>query len=158
GKVLQVIPVGVAPFMICFTGVDRAYISNWGGDPPGANDPQGLTSKTLVKVDPRTSLANHGSVSVLAKVGGGWEQTKTIAVGLHPSGMVASMSGRFVYVANANSDTVSVIDTKKDQVVETISCRPEHRLPFGSGCNAVALSPGGETLYVANGSNNCVAV
>src|SRR5439155_5930374 len=99
-----------------------------------------------------------GSVSVLAKVDGTWRQTKSITVGLHPSGLTASATGRFVYVANANSDTVSVIDTKKDEVVETINCRPAHRLPFGSGCNALALSPGGETLYVANGSNNCVAV
>jgi YVTN family beta-propeller protein len=72
--------------------------------------------------------------------------------------MAASRDGRFVYVANANSDTVSVIRTDTDEVAETIPCRPEGRLPFGSGCNAVALSPGGETLYVANSTNNCVAV
>src|ERR1700735_3147830 len=72
--------------------------------------------------------------------------------------MVASKSGKFVYVANANSDTVSVLDTSKDGVSETIKCRPEARLPFGSGTNAVALSPDGGTLYVANGTNNCVAV
>src|SRR5262249_40352854 len=35
---------------------------------------------------------------------------------------------------------------------------PESRLPFGSGSNALALSPDGGTLYVANGTNNCVAV
>ena len=57
------------------------------------------------------SVANHGSVSVVTKVGAEWKQTKTIAVGGHPSGMTASKNGRFVYVANANSDTVSVIDT-----------------------------------------------
>ena len=61
-------------------------------------------------------------------------------------------------MANANSDTVSVIGTDTDEVVETISCRPEGRLPFGSGCNALALSPDGATLYVANGTNNCIAV
>src|SRR5207245_219190 len=83
---------------------------------------------------------------------------KTIAVGLHPSGMTVSKSGHLLYVANASSDTVSVIGTSSDLVLETIKCRPEARLPFGSGCNAVSLSPDGETLYVTNGSNNCVAV
>jgi hypothetical protein len=34
----------------------------------------------------------------------------------------------------------------------------EARLPFGSGCNALALSPDGGTLYAACGTNNCVAV
>src|SRR5262249_23682427 len=37
-------------------------------------------------------------------------------------------------------------------------CRPEARLPFGSGSNALALSPDGTMLYVANGTNNCVTV
>jgi YVTN family beta-propeller protein len=158
GKVLQVIPVGIAPFTVVFAGSDRAYVSNWGGDHPGKDDPQAPSSKTPVKIDPRTGVANHGSVSVLAAVEGQWQQVTTITVGLHPSGMCVSKTGKFVYVANAASDSVSVIDTKKNEVVETISCRPEARLPFGSGCNALALSPDGGTLYVANGSNNCVAV
>ncbi|HZE21352.1 MAG TPA: hypothetical protein VE082_04800, partial [Desulfobaccales bacterium] len=58
----------------------------------------------------------------------------------------------------ANSDSVSVIDTGTDSVVETISTRPAGRLPFGSGANALALSPDGGRLYVANGTNNCLAV
>src|SRR5205823_5251805 len=56
------------------------------------------------------------------------------------------------------SDTVSVLDTHTDAVVETVVCRPAARLPFGSGPNAVAVSPDGSTLFVANGTNNCVAV
>jgi len=79
-------------------------------------------------------------------------------VGGHPSGIAASKSGKFVYVANANSDTVGVIDTATDKVVETIDCKPEAKLPFGTGSNAVALSDDGLTLYVANGTGNCVAV
>ena len=157
GRVKQVIPVGVAPYMICATAA-RCYVSNWGGDPPSAGDPQLKSSKTPIRVDPRTNVANHGSVSVLSQVNGAWTQSKTISVGLHPAGMVLSRNGRFLYVANANSDTVSVIETASDTVLETIPCRPEGRLPFGSGCNALALSPDGGTLYVANGTNNCIAV
>ncbi len=158
GKVKQVVPVGVAPFTVYFPRPDRAYVSNWGGDHPKKDDPQGGSSRTPVRIDPLTGVANHGSVSVLAPVDGQWKQVKSITVGLHPSGLTGSRTGKFLYVANANSDTVSVIDTSTDQVTETIACRPEHRLPFGSGCNALALSPDGRTLYVANGTNNCVAV
>ncbi len=158
GKVHQIVPVGVAPFTIVFPRPDRAYVSNWGGDHPTADDPQAPSSKTPVKVDPRTSLSNHGSVSALTLELGKWKQTKSITVGLHPSGMIASKTGKFVYVANANSDSVSVIDTATDTAIETINCRPENRLPFGSGCNALALDPTGHILYVGNGSNNCVAV
>ena len=49
-----------------------------------------------------------------------WKQTKSIPVGGHPSGIAVSPDGKFVYVANANSDTISVIDAARDAVVETI--------------------------------------
>ena len=158
GQPQQRVQVGVAPYMACSPRPDRCYVTNWGGDPPKETDPQEPTSGTLVRVDPRTRVANHGSVSVLAPVPGRWQPIKTIAVGQHPSGLIASKTGKFLYVANANNDTVSVIDTGRDEVVETISCRPEGRLPFGSGTNALALSPNGRDLYAANGTNNCIAV
>jgi YVTN family beta-propeller protein len=158
GKVTTSVAVGVAPFMVVQLRPDKVYVSNWGGDPPKEGDPKGNTSGTEVRVDPRTNVANHGSVSVVTKAGDDWKQTNTIEVGLRPSGMALSKGGKFLYVANASSDTVSVIETDQDAVVETIKCRAEARLPFGSGCNAVAVSPDGGTLYVANGTNNCVAV
>lgn len=151
------VPVGVAPYMPLVVG-DKVYVSNWGGDRPGKDDPAAKSSGTEAKIDPRTSVANHGSVSVVMKTVQGWRQVTSIPVGGHPSGMAASPTGRLVYVANANSDTVSVIDTARNQVVETIDCKPEGKLPFGTGANAVAVSPDGRALYVANGTNNCVAV
>ena len=158
GKVEYAVPVGVAPYAICRAAPGRCYVSNWGGDPPAAADPQAQSSGSPIRIDPKTGIANEGTVSMLGKVAGRWQQLKSIRVGLHPCGMTLSPKGRFLYVANANSDSVSVIDTHTDQVVETISCRPEARLPFGSGSNALALSADGRTLYAANGTNNCVAV
>ncbi len=157
GEVEARVPVGVAPYMPVVVK-EKVYVSNWGGDHPTKDDPTSKSSGTPTKIDPRTSVANHGSVSVVEKVGGEWKQTKTITVGGHPSGITASAKGKFVYVANANSDTVSVIDTATDKVVETIDCKPEAKLPFGTGSNAVALGADGLTLYVANGTGNCVAV
>jgi YVTN family beta-propeller protein len=158
GSPTQAVAVGVAPYTVCCPRPDRAYVSNWGGDPPRPGQPLAMSSGTPVRIDPRTGVADRGTVSVLAREGDRWVQRQTVRVGLHPSGLAVSPSGRFVYVANANSDTVSVIDTGSDEVVETIPCRPRSRLPFGSGTNAVALAPDGTTLYVANGSNNCIAV
>jgi YVTN family beta-propeller protein len=158
GKVRQTITVGVAPYMVCCPRPDRCYVTNWGGNPPATDDATGDTSGTPIRIDPRTRVANDGTVSILARTDGQWTLLKTLRVGLHPSGMALSPGKRFLYVANANSDTVSVVDTRSDEVVETISCRPAARLPFGSGSNALAVSPDGGTLYVANGTNNCLAV
>jgi YVTN family beta-propeller protein len=158
GKVVDAVTVGVAPYAVCRLRPDKVYVSNWGGDPPAAGSPSARSAGTPVRIDPRTRVANDGTVSVLVRAGAGWKRSKSIRVGLHPSGLARSPDRSRLYVANANSDTVSVIDTATDTVVETIACRPEARLPFGSGSNALAVSPDGKTLYVANGTNNCVAV
>lgn len=157
GELQSRVTVGVAPYAPLVVG-EKVYVSNWGGDHPRPGEAIHTTSASPVKTDPRTSVANHGSVSVVTMQGDAWKQTKSISVGGHPSGVAASPNGKFVYVANANSDTVSVIDTAKDEVVETIDCKPEAQLPFGTGSNAVALSPDGQMLFVANGTGNCVAV
>ena len=157
GKPLgESIAVGVAPFGVVVAPGGKAYVSNWGGDLPRDGEPQAPSSKTAVKIDPRTGAAASGSVSVVDLDAG--KVVKTIATGLHPSGLALSPDGRFVYVACANSDTVDVIATNDDAVVETIAVRPEARLPFGSGPNALAVALDGGRLYVANGTNNAVAV
>ena len=157
GKPLgESIAVGVAPFGVVVASGGKAYVSNWGGEPPREGEPQAPSSKTAVKIDPRTGAAASGSVSVVDLDAG--KVVKSIATGLHPSGLALSPDGRFVYVACANSDTVDVIATNDDAVVETIAVRPEARLPFGSGPNALAVALDGGRLYVANGTNNAVAV
>jgi YVTN family beta-propeller protein len=157
GEVEARVAVGVAPYAPVVVG-EKVYVSNWGGDQLAKEEAVLTSSGTPVKIDPRTNVANHGSVSVASKSGDEWKQVATITVGGHPSGITASGDGKFVYVANANSDTVSVIDTAKDLVIETIDCKPEAKLPFGSGSNAVALSSDGRTLFVANGTGNCIVV
>jgi DNA-binding beta-propeller fold protein YncE len=150
------IAVGVAPFAIVVFSDTKAYVSNWGGEPPKDKEPQAKSSGTAVKIDSHTGATASGSVSVVDLAAG--KTVTSISTGLHPSGMALSSDRRFLYVACANSDTVDVIDTQIDAVVESIPVRPEARLPFGSGPNSVAVSFDGRRLYVANGTNNAVAV
>jgi YVTN family beta-propeller protein len=155
-KVEQVVDVGVAPYMPVVASENHVFVSNWGGDPPKEGDPQAKTSDTPIKVDPRTSIASEGTLSLLRKVDGKWKLAQSVPVGLHPCALLDTPL--MLYVANANSDTVSVLDKVKSEVCETINCRPTGRLPFGSGSNALAIDPKQPFLYVANGTNNCVAV
>lgn len=156
GKVVTEIPVGVAPFAVTLpTDGRRAYVSNWGGRHPKEGEKTAKTSGTPALVDSR-GVAASGTVSVVDL------QTKAvigeIEVGLQPGGIALDEGHKRLYVANANSDTVSVVDISSLQVVETISVRPDRSLPFGSMPNALALTPDGNTLFVANGGNNAVAV
>ncbi len=151
GTVEREIPVGIAPYTVVQHG-DRLYVSNWGGCRPVEGDKTGPTGKSRAVVDPETGIANTGSVSVIDLRSN--EVVKEMLVGLHPSGMALSPDGRLLYVANANSDTVSEVDTARDEVTRTLSAKPMAELPFGSAPNALAVSPDGRTLYVANGGNN----
>jgi YVTN family beta-propeller protein len=83
---------------------------------------------------------------------------KTIPVGDHPSDMIESPDGGRLFVANANFNTVSVIDLQTARVVETISTALTPGAPNGSTPNALALSPDARVLYVANADNNYLAV
>ncbi|MCE5248641.1 bifunctional YncE family protein/alkaline phosphatase family protein, partial [bacterium] len=86
------------------------------------------------------------------------ELVAEIAVGDHPNAMILSPDESLLYVACANTDEVCVVDTAKDEVIETIGLHPYPNAPFGSTPNALALSPDGTTLYVAHATNNDVAV
>ncbi len=79
-----------------------------------------------------------------------------IPVGAQPNKMLLSRNQRLLYVANGNSDSVSVIDTEQNKVVRTISiARPGERYK-GSNPNSLAISD--KTLYVTLGGENAVAV
>lgn len=156
GKLVREIAVGNAPYDVVIVG-SKAYVSNWAGRLPGEGDTTGPAGVGApVRVDPKRHIANDGSVSVVDLDAG--EEQAQIVVGLHPTEIVATPDGRFVMVANAHSDTISVIATRTDRIVETISTKPEEKLLFGSTPNALAISPDGRTLYAANGTNNSIAV
>jgi YVTN family beta-propeller protein len=80
-----------------------------------------------------------------------------IPVGDHPNQMALHKDGRLFVACSANN-TVSVVDTRRGHVVETIFTALFPKAPEGSTPAALALAPDGDTLYVANADNNCIAV
>jgi DNA-binding beta-propeller fold protein YncE len=80
------------------------------------------------------------------------------ATGEHPNEMLLTKSGRYLYVANANRNTVTVFDTDKGQAIETLWAALYPSALTGSTPNSLALSPDEKLLFVANACNNDVAV
>ncbi len=81
-----------------------------------------------------------------------------IPIGDQPNKMLLSPDQRLLYVANGNSDSVSVINTNSNKVVQIISLsRPGDKYK-GANPNSLALSPDARTLYVTLGVENAVAV
>jgi YVTN family beta-propeller protein len=88
----------------------------------------------------------------------GGSVTGRIPVGSQPNKMVLSPSQNLLYVANGNSDTVSIIDTTSNGVVRTISlARPNYKYKGGNP-NFLTLSADGKTLYATLAGENAVAV
>jgi DNA-binding beta-propeller fold protein YncE len=91
--------------------------------------------------------------------------TARIRVKGQPNKMTLNAAQTFLYVVEDQSDTVDVIDTAANAIVETIpviapaSAVPSSRAKYtGANPNSVTLSPDEKQLYVTNGNLNCIAV
>jgi YVTN family beta-propeller protein len=149
---------GVAPYGITMAS-GKIYVTNWAGRQPDKDDkdvagiPWGLA-----RVNNVNGATREGSVAVINPDNG--NIIKEILVGLHPNDIISDRNGKFVYITNSNSDNISVLSSKNDQVSETISVRlqPEINPFFGDSPNSLALSTDEKSLYVANAMDNALAV
>jgi YVTN family beta-propeller protein len=76
----------------------------------------------------------------------------------HPNEMVLTANGNTLFVANANRNTVTVIDTETGKTLETLTAALYPNAPSGSTPNSLALTPDEKILFVANADNNNLAV
>jgi len=151
-QLIAQIPVGNAPNSVVIHG-KYAYVSNEGGRLATSGDFTNDSDGTPIVADRKNAFAITGTVSVVDLAAG--KEVKTINVGLHPAGM--TVSGSSLYVTNAYSDSLSVIDLNTDRAVRTIDLSvPIAGGFFGSGPNGVAVTDDGRA-YVTLGQANAVA-
>ena len=128
-RLLNKVPLGGEGYEILFTpNGKKAYASCWGSDEVLVWD---VTEKRF---------------------------TKRIPVGSHPNEICLDRDGRRLFVANANDNTVSVIDLSTDQVRETLDAALYEHSLSGSTTNGLCLLDNGKKLAVANADNNCVTL
>jgi len=108
--------------------VAKIYVSLWGDGSVAAVDPTLKGPVTFIKVD------------------------------RHPTIMTMNRDQTRLYVVNSDADSVSVIDTRTNRVVERIDVRLSETAKGGVSPEGVALSEDEQTLYVANAHANAVAV
>jgi DNA-binding beta-propeller fold protein YncE len=124
----------------------------------------------------RPVFSSDGKVLALAAWGGAavtfFDPEKAIASGSlktadHPGDLAFSPDARTLFVAQANRNLVAAVDVASRAVVRQIAVAlgPDgpgtpsaDSMPDGSTPNALALSPDGKTLFVANADDDAVAV
>jgi len=101
------------------------------------------------------AVSNMGDGTVSLLDASNLSERTRIKVGSQPNELAWGRDGR-LFVANAGSNSVSIL--QNGAVTETVKTSLDPRDPVGSTPDALALSPDGKRLYVANGDNNDVAV
>ena len=81
-----------------------------------------------------------------------------VEVGSHPCAMALNAAGTRLAVANANADTVSIVDTATDREIERVPVGLGDPARTGDSPQAVAFDAIGRTLFVANAQTQSVAV
>ncbi len=160
GAVLRTLDAGVLPVaaLVADDG-SAAWISNFGGPKPASGERAARQCcdpmAEPVRVDAR-GIAEPGTVTRIDLVTG--RITRTVVVGRHPTDMAWDRSRGRLYVADGNSDAVSVIDSRTGDALATLRVEPFNETQAGLAPTALALAPDGCTLFVALGGANAVAM
>ena len=157
-QIIWTATTGNAPFGLCIVK-DKAYVTNWAG--PLVTDTTQENAGTpwgSVYTNPVTGATRQGSLSVIDIASG--KLLNELATGLHPNAIISSADQKFLYIANANSDNITVVDVTTATVIDSIRVGlfADQPVYYGSSPNGLCISPGGTQLYVANGMDNAVAV
>lgn len=83
---------------------------------------------------------------------------KRLAIGDNPNELLLTRDGYYLYVANGNDNTVSVVDTKDFTIIEVLNSALFPDAPNGSTTNGLALNEDETRLYIANADNNNLSV
>lgn len=128
-KIVKRVPLGAEAYT-CLLSPDKKllYISLWGG-------------RKIVIYDTK-----KGRI------------TGDITTESHPNDMVLTKTGKYLFVANANVNSVSVVDTRERRVLENLVASLYPNSPVGTTPNGIALSTDDKTLFIANADNNDLAV
>jgi len=63
-----------------------------------------------------------------------------------------------VFVSNSSSDEISIIDPRKEKLINTIDVNILGKKLQGSAPNGLAISEDQSKLYIANGMDNAIFV
>jgi DNA-binding beta-propeller fold protein YncE len=159
GTLIRKIALGVEPIAAVISADSRvAYVSVLGGPKPKPGQRSAMQTDEpraeAVRIDAR-GIAEPGSV---ARVDLATGAVTDITVGRHPTALAWDESGAKLYVAAGNSDSITIVDSRRNAVTGSIAIAPFRERRIGLAPTALALSPDRATLYVTLGGVNALGV
>jgi YVTN family beta-propeller protein len=158
---VKYIRVGNVPHSVVVSADGKtAYVSNEAGRIAKDRDFQLYSDGTPVVASYPEGSTLTGTVSVVDLAS--FTVTGSIETGLHPTGL--AFWGRRLLVANAYSDSISVIDTannKEERKIDLglpIGVPGERTSAYGAGPNSIAVDEKNNIAYVALYNANAIAV
>lgn len=135
------VPVGTAPRAVAISRDSRfLYVANSGSD-----------SVTVF------SIGTAGVLTLVPQVTG--NPNPVAAGGSSPIALAISPTGRFLYVANSTSNTVTAFQVETSGILTQVPSAGPGTNPIsvsGTGPTALAMSSTGQFLYVTNSASNTV--
>ena len=141
--------------------VDTASLTIQRRVPLSDTPPKCYPSDVVVtRAGDRAFVACQGtnSLPVLSIGSQGASVETSVGVGDHPTGLALTPDGRQLLVANANEDSVSVVDTGTQRPDGSVRVRTRKNEQWGSSPTAVAITPDSKRAYVALAGDNALAV
>ena len=129
-RVVQRLSTGRYPYDVVVHGDGRVYVSAWGAS----------------------------WIATFAPGPKGLRPGRRIEVGPHPSTMLLDAAHGTLLATCATADRIAVIATQGDSVVDAVDDAAPGGPGEGSSPNGLALSAGGQRLYVAEADNDAIAV
>lgn len=153
GAVQQSWAVGNAPRDMVKVDT-KLYVSNEGGRPAKSGDTTINSYNTQVPASPVAAATTTGTVSVIDLTNPA-AAVASIDVGLHPTALYAEHGALFV--TNTATNDVSVIDTARNKVVQTVATQPWPEALVGYEPDAVTLTDDGHLLVTLGRANPVAA-
>ena len=153
---LGLVSTGLVPYRILLSPDGKTlFTANRAGRAPQGGEPAAPSAGSAVRVDPETDAVLRGSVSIIDT-----EKFSSVELeaGRQPSALALSADQKRLYVAQADEDTVAVLDVAARKIDHVISLLPPQDPGFGQIPTALTLTHDGKELYVTCGGINAVAV
>ena len=153
GTITRTWNVGIAPRQVKLVG-GKLYVTNEGGRPATAGDATQDSYGTAVPGRPHPGHLHHRHAQRHRP-----RRRRAVTSARSRSACTrprCTPRATVLYVANTNDDTVSVVDTTSDQVVQTIATQPWRGSAIGYDPTGITVHDG--RLLVSLGRANAIAV